>query len=600
MVTKKNWFQNVVWLLLIAVAMWTVGCTPPGPRALLDGKRLLEEGKYPAAIERLKVATTLMATNALAWNYLGLAYHHGGVPARAIDAYEKALKINHDLVVTHYNLGCLLLEQNKLDGARNELTAFNLQQRNSLDGCLKLGIVELRLKDFGAAERSFGDALRVSPQNAEALNDLGVVQMEKNRPREAAGFFNEALKQQPNYGPALLNLAMVSQSSLNHKPLALQKYREYLALTPRAANWEKVNVAVQQLEEELNPPPRPATNKPVMAGTSVANNPVRIAAPAATNNTFKVEIASNAAKSVATVPMKTGVPNGPAIKPEVVQLSDGPSVKVAGNVTTSRKSPPPAAVEPVKGVEPTDLGVAATPDKHGFLQKFNPLNLFHHDPKLVATPKPMPPIGTLPGDSAKAVIMSTNSMSVSKSAALLARPGSVARYAYISPAKPAVGNRLEAQQLFAQGVQAQLDRRFKDAMTLYQAATKADPGFFEAQSNLGLAAYDQGEMPLSLLAYETALAINPGSFNARFNFALALRKANYIQDAALELERLLASCPPEESPAHLAMAHLTVANLYAEQFHQVASARSHYAKVLELDPQNSQATAIRYWLRDNP
>ena len=47
------------------------------------------------------------------------------------------------------------------------------------------------------------------------------------------------------------------------------------------------------------------------------------------------------------------------------------------------------------------------------------------------------------------------------------------------------------------------------------------------------------------------------------------------------------------------MAHLTLANLYAEEFHQPAAARPHYLKVLELDPQNSQATAIRYWLRDN-
>lgn len=107
-------------------------------------------------------------------------------------------------------------------------------------------------------------------------------------------------------------------------------------------------------------------------------------------------------------------------------------------------------------------------------------------------------------------------------------------------------------------------------------------------------------MPQSLLAYETALAINPGSFNARFNFALALKKAGYIQDAALELERLVAANSPDESPTQLAMAHLTVANLYAEQFHQMASARTHYSKVLQLDPENKQATAIRYWLRDNP
>ena len=181
-----------------------------------------------------------------------------------------------------------------------------------------------------------------------------------------------------------------------------------------------------------------------------------------------------------------------------------------------------------------------------------------------------------------------------------AGPLPVARYTYLSPAKPVEGNRQQAEQFFAQAAEAQHDRRLRDAVALYRAATQADPAYFEAQSNLGLAAFDSGDMTQSLLAYETALAIKPESFSARFNFSLALRKAGYLLDAAQELERLIASSPSGESPAHLALAHLTLANLYADQFRRPAAARPHYLKVLELDPQNSEATAIRYWLRDNP
>ena len=133
-----------------------------------------------------------------------------------------------------------------------------------------------------------------------------------------------------------------------------------------------------------------------------------------------------------------------------------------------------------------------------------------------------------------------------------------------------------------------------------RSAIQLDPGYFEAQSNLGLAAYESDDLTQSLAAYETALAIKPSSFNARFNFALALKKAGYIEDAAGELERVLTVAADGESPTHLALVHLTLANLYADQFHQVAPARLHYLKVLELDPKNSQAVAIRYWLRDNP
>src|SRR6266567_6359483 len=57
-------------LVLLAILLST-GCTPAGPRALLHGKRLIEQRKYNEAIEQLKVATSLLSTNAHAWNYLG-------------------------------------------------------------------------------------------------------------------------------------------------------------------------------------------------------------------------------------------------------------------------------------------------------------------------------------------------------------------------------------------------------------------------------------------------------------------------------------------------------------------------------------------------
>ena len=96
-----------------AVLVAFCGCTPAGPRALLQGKKLIEEGKYNRAIPKLQTATSILATNAQAWNYLGLAYHHAGQGAEAEKAYQRALVLNHDLSEARYNLGCLWLAQNK-------------------------------------------------------------------------------------------------------------------------------------------------------------------------------------------------------------------------------------------------------------------------------------------------------------------------------------------------------------------------------------------------------------------------------------------------------------------------------------------------------
>ena len=47
------------YLILLALAFLTA-CEPPGPRALLDGERLIREGKYPEAITKLQKATNLL------------------------------------------------------------------------------------------------------------------------------------------------------------------------------------------------------------------------------------------------------------------------------------------------------------------------------------------------------------------------------------------------------------------------------------------------------------------------------------------------------------------------------------------------------------
>src|SRR5262249_21309587 len=154
----------------------------------------------------------------------------------------------HDLIPVHYNLGCVLLEQNNPDAARNEFTAYVLHQGNSAEGWVKLGVAQLRLRELSAAEKSFGEALHINTRNPEALNNLGIIQMQRGRPHDAIYEFTAALRQQPDYGPALLNLAVASQAFPNMRTQALQKYREYLALKPRPADWDTISAIANQLD----------------------------------------------------------------------------------------------------------------------------------------------------------------------------------------------------------------------------------------------------------------------------------------------------------------------------------------------------------------
>ena len=463
------------------LAACLAGCSPPGPRALLAGKRLLEQGRPHRAVEELKTATALLKTNALAWNYLGLACHYAGQPAEAEGAYRRALQYDRDLTEAHYNLGCLWLEENKLDGARLELTTCTLRRANWVEGLLKLGAVQMGLRDLPAAERSFGEALRCSPQNPAGLNGLGLVRVQRGRPADGAAFFTSALKAQPQYAPALLNLAIVSHQYLGERKAALQRYHDYLALKPAPANAEAVAATARQLEQELNPPAHPApatdpaqTNRPAPPPRPAPANPSPNVARSASPP--RPPPATNAPKSTAVPslprPGLTGAPP-PRVSTERVTLPAEPVLKAA-------RDPPLTAT-------------AAGPAKAG-----------------PASARPTGP-----------------------------------RYAYLRPAKPLPGNHAQAQRAFDQGLQAQRANRLPEALQAYRLATELDPAFFEAHYNLGLAATEARLWPAALAAYEQALAIKPDSPDARYNFALVLNQANYAADAVVELEKLLAARPNE-------------------------------------------------------
>ena len=559
--------------IFLAFALFLAGCTPSGPRALLDGKKLLEHGDYAGAAAQFKTATTILATNAQAWNYLGVACQHAGQMDDAVAAYQRALALDRDLMEAHYNLGCLWLEQNKPEAAENEFTAYTLRRSKATEGWLKLGLAQLRADDLAAAEKSFSTVLYLNPNNAEALNGFGLARIERGHPREAAQFFAEAARKKPDYGPALLNLATVAQQYLHDNTLALQKYRAYLALTPRPANWEAVNDIANSL------------GQPVV--TAVANPPptsgvVHAAAPrtqAVARASFNPPRGTNA-----TAPVQKNQPEPVVVQPEPVIVG-----------TSLATTPPEPATE-----------------KTGTMSKLNPLNWFRssalektNDNAVTPLPAPasdnnrassapLPPPNASPTAQtasafAPAPVVASKPVKIVQPA-----PPAFPRYLYLSPRKPPAGNRQAASGAFTRAREFEQDLRWVDVLQSYRQAAELDPGWFEAQYNYGVVAFRLRNYSQSLAAYEMALAIQPESVGTRYNFALALEAAGYVTDAVNELEKIVAANPNE------VRAHLTLGNIYAQQLHDPVRARRHYLKVLEVNPRNPQAADIQYWLSSNP
>jgi tetratricopeptide (TPR) repeat protein len=258
--------------------------------------------------------------------------------------------------------------------------------------------------------------------------------------------------------------------------------------------------------------------------------------------------------------------------PPAPPVADGGGEETAASADPGMEAGKAGSVSPASEVAPVaraTVGTIAEPgtEPRGVAQASKPAA--RPAPMVMAVPIPAPP-------------------------APIARPAArELRYAYGRSGKPKVGDRAAAVRCLTAGVEAQLAGRTDDALGLYEQAGRSDPSLFEAHYNSGLLAYQENR-PVELPALETALAIQPESAKARYLFGMALARAGYARDAANELEKVVAA-NSEDVRAHFALGHL-----YAEQLKEPKAARPHYVKVLELQPQHPQATAVRFWIEQHP
>jgi tetratricopeptide (TPR) repeat protein len=577
MLTTKNECEDgkgkrihflLCFIAFLAFAVALAGCGPPGSHALIKGKKLLDEGDYAAAADELKAATEVMTTNAEAWNYLGVAEEHSGQFEEAANAYQRALELNRDLMEAHYNLGCLALEQNKPDQAVGEFTAYTLRRANAPEGWLKLGMAQLRTKDILSAEKSFSTARYLSTNNPEALNGLGLARMDRGRPEEAEKFFQAAVQYRPDYAPALLNLATVQHEYLRDDRQALENYRAYLALNPKPAHWDDVNGIVNSMAPSQSPAVAIGTPQSNPQNTSQRQNTV-------TTESHEQDARQQSQRSTQSRPQNTHSNYGtPREQTETVQVQPETQIPPAQNTTTT--------LQPAREPEMyASDGVQTQPIKPAEQHDYNPFHWFHSSTQDEVKVTPLPPENVQPAPP--------KPVRISQPA-----PPTFARYLYLSPRKPAPGNRRAASVAFDEARQAEAQRKFTDALDGYRRATHLDPGWFEAEYNSGVMAYRLRDYSFSLSSYETALAIEPNSIDARYNFALALNAAGYAPDAIIELKKILAANPDD------VRSHLELGNLYSQQLRDIPHAREEYLKVLQLDPGNPQASNIQFWLSANP
>lgn len=628
------------------LASLLAGCRPHGVEALRRGDEALRAGKTDQAIPLLEQAVTDLPSEARAWNHLGLAYRAAGRDGEALKAHLRALERNRGFAEAWFNVGLLQFEQGNWLEAERALRTYlgNETVRTNFVAWRTLGLAQLESNQVDLAERSLATATQLAPRDAEAWNGIGLTQVARRRYRDALKTFGYIAQVAPDHAPARLNAAVVTHQHLGDRRGAIPLYRAYLALNP--PNGTDVEGLVAQLEQALKPVP--VTNAPPPVAVTVTNTPVRVATnlvnrftnapvrlptnpvPAVVRTVPTNSPATNLTRAVrppvTNAPPKPVVvepPKKPETEPQVVRVDSEPKLAVAKDVkpapvTTAPPQPPPAApatnglVASATNAPAATVPELATADptldqdaERGFWQKANPGNWnwrkanpvtwFGARGEVPATNRPTPLNQSVTNRVAARSSLPVPRLTNATAAAPVVKPKPVVpRRQRQAPEVIAPGNRNAAELKFNEAILVHNRRDYAGAAGLYEQAAQADPSFYPAHHNLALVALDLNEPAKAVTAAEYATTLQPDSAASRQLYAASLQRANFPADAAEQIERLLQANPNDSQN------HLTVAGLYATSLGETAKARAHYQRVLELEPNHPQASAIRIWLAGNP
>ncbi len=144
-----------------------------------------------------------------------LSFRMGEV-SRAIDAFERAVRLGPEVAEYHSNLGAALFERARRSGALSEAPPAQAEG------------------DLQRAAECLERACGLSPRRASVFSNLGLVRTAQGRAEEALTAFDQALALDPDDVPTLYNLA-AAQAQLGRDEACLQTLERLLEVDPRFA-----------------------------------------------------------------------------------------------------------------------------------------------------------------------------------------------------------------------------------------------------------------------------------------------------------------------------------------------------------------------------
>jgi tetratricopeptide (TPR) repeat protein len=188
--------------------------------------KMLEEDAVGSEVLVRRNPTHVVLRNDAAVIYLAL-----GRPARALEHFEAAARLEPQSASGYYNVG-LALEALGRNGEA-ERSYQEALQRNALHSGAHNNLANLMLSSgrVDEARRQYARAVEADPANAEARRNLGAVLMSSYEPDAAVRQFAEAIRLRPDWPPALVGLAWLRAA---YRDASVRRPQEAIGLAEQA------------------------------------------------------------------------------------------------------------------------------------------------------------------------------------------------------------------------------------------------------------------------------------------------------------------------------------------------------------------------------
>jgi len=220
------------------------------------GALYMKRKAWEKAIEAYERASKIEPGDATITYNLGFLHYQLGHDDKAAQLYETALKSNRALPLALLHLGLIAERQERPADARRALAEALplLEKENAREARLALARLDEKSGDLAAAETHLAAVLKLAPDDGTALLALGRLQRRQGRLAEARATLDKARQTSREGGAVLLELAVLARAS-GERSREKQLYEELLKGSARKEElWAvRVNLALFRLEEGASP-----------------------------------------------------------------------------------------------------------------------------------------------------------------------------------------------------------------------------------------------------------------------------------------------------------------------------------------------------------